>query len=143
MDAVFSVRDRQVAFDYILLTTRQCSKIVSLVQVGSGVNGYHDDRSDLDFVIAMDSNDSMLEVMEYMHKKISEKYELLFFIQQETRHLQCYVLSNLLEIDLGFGAYEHAAAWTPAFKVLYDNSGTVEEKMKQCKRQTKAPYEYI
>ena len=131
MDAVFSVRDRQVAFDYILLTTRQCSKIVSLVQVGSGANGYHDDRSDLDFVIAMDSNDSMLEVMEYMHKKISEKYELLFFIQQETRHLQCYVLSNLLEIDLGFGAYEHAAAWKPAFKVLYDNSGTVEEKMKQ------------
>ena len=131
MDAVFSVRDRQVAFDYILLATRQCSKIVSLVQVGSGANGYHDDRSDLDFVIAMDSNDSMLEVMEYMHKKISEKYELLFFIQQETRHLQCYVLSNLLEIDLGFGAYEHAAAWKPAFKVLYDNSGTVEEKMKQ------------
>ena len=131
MSMIFSVQDRQKTFEDILSITRQCSKIVSLVQVGSGAKGYHDDRSDLDFVIAMDSNDSMLEVMEYMHKKISEKYELLFFIQQETRHLQCYVLSNLLEIDLGFGAYEHAAAWKPAFKVLYDNSGTVEEKMKQ------------
>ena len=128
---IFSVQDRQKTFEDILSITRQCSKIVSLVQVGSGANGYHDDRSDLDFVIAMDSNDSMLEVMEYMHKKISEKYELQFFIQQETHHLQCYILSNLLEIDLGYGAYDHAAAWKPAFKVLYDHSGTVEEKMTQ------------
>ena len=43
MDAVFSVRDRQVAFDYILSTVRQCGKIISLVQVGSGAKGYHDD----------------------------------------------------------------------------------------------------
>ena len=82
MSMIFSVQDRQEAFDFILSSTRQCDKIVSLVQVGSGANGYHDDRSDLDFVIAMDSNDSMLAVMEYMHKKISEKYELQFFIQQ-------------------------------------------------------------
>ena len=56
MSVIFSVPDRQEAFDYILSTTRQCSEIVSLVQVGSGANGYHDDRSDLDFVIALDSN---------------------------------------------------------------------------------------
>lgn len=131
MDAVFSVRDRQVAFDYILSTARQCGKIISLVQVGSGAKGYHDDRSDLDFVIALDSDDSMTEVMEYMHRRISDKYELLFFKQDKSRHLQCYILSNLLEIDLGYGAYDHAAAWKPAFKVLYDHSGTVEEKMTQ------------
>lgn len=78
MDAVFSVRDRQVAFDYILSTARQCGKIISLVQVGSGAKGYHDDRSDLDFVIALDSDDSMTEVMEYVHRRILDKYELLF-----------------------------------------------------------------
>ena len=86
MDAVFSVRDRQVAFDYILSTARQCGKIVSLVQVGSGAKGYHDDQSDLDFVIALDSDDSMTEIMEYMHRRISDKYELLFSKQDKSRH---------------------------------------------------------
>ncbi len=129
MSAVFSVQERQAAFEYILSAAGQCDKIVSLVQVGSGAKGYHDDRSDLDFVIALDSDDSMAEVMAYMHRRISEEYELPYFRQEESRHLQCYLLSNLLEIDLGYGAYEHAAAWKPAFKVLFDHSGTVEEKM--------------
>ena len=80
-------------------------------------------------MIALDSDNSMAEVMDYMHMRISEKYELQFFNQDESRHLQCYLLSNLLEIDLGYGAYDHAAAWKPAFKVLYDHSGTVEDKM--------------
>lgn len=131
MDAVFSVQDRQAAFDYVLSAAGQCSKIVSLVQVGSGANGYHDDRSDLDFVVALDSDDSMAEVMEFMHRQISEKYKLLYFKQDEDRRLQCYLLSNLLELDFGYGAYDRAAARKPAFKVLYDRSGTVEKKMTQ------------
>ena len=131
MDTVFSVQDRQTAFEYILSAARQCEKIISLIQVGSGANGYHDERSDLDFVIALDSDESMPEVMEYMHRKISAKYQLAFFTQDESRHLQNYILSDLLEIDIGYGGYEHAAAWKPAFKVLFDHSGTVEEKMVQ------------
>ena len=129
MPKVFSVQDRQDAYEYVLSAARECDRIIALVQVGSGVTGYRDDRSDLDFVIALDSDGSMPEVMDFMHRKITEKYDVLFFKQDEPRHLQCYVLSNLLEIDIGYGGYENAAAWKPAFKVLYDRSGTVEEKM--------------
>ena len=129
MEKIFSVQDRQNTFEYVLSAARECGRIIALVQVGSGAAGYRDDRSDLDFVIALDSAESMPEVMEYMHRKIAEKYDILFFKQDESRHLQCYVLSNLLEIDIGYGGYENAAAWKPAFKVLYDTSGVVEEKM--------------
>ena len=129
MGKVFNVQDRQSVFEYILTIATECGKIVSLVQVGSGANGYHDEHSDLDFVIALDSGESMHEVMDYMHRMISAKYELAFFTQNESRHLQNYILSNLLEIDIGYGTYEHAAALKPAFKVLFDHSGTVEEKM--------------
>ena len=66
-----------------------------------------------------------------MHRKISARYELAFFTQNESRHLQNYILADLLEIDIGYGTYEHAAALKPAFKVLFDHSGTVEEKMVQ------------
>ena len=131
MGKVFSVQDRQAVFEYIQSVAAECGRIVALVQIGSGVNGYHDEHSDLDFVIALDSGESMPEVMEYMHRKISAKYELAFFTQNESRHLQNYILSDLLEIDIGYGGYEHAAALKPAFKVLFDHSGTVEEKMVQ------------
>lgn len=60
-------------------------------------------------------------------RKGSAKYELAFFTQNESRHLQNYVLSDLLEIDIGYGGHEHAAALKPAFKVLFDHSGTVEK----------------
>ena len=129
MIRIFSEQDREKTLEYILSVTRAYDKIISLVQVGSGAIGYHDARSDLDFVIAMDSNDSMLTVMDYIHQKIAEKYEIIYFKQVETSHLQVYFLSNLLEIDIGYGGYEDAAARKPAFKVLYDRSGVVEEKM--------------
>ena len=129
MRKVFSVQVRQAVFEYIQSVAAERGRIVALVQVGSGANGYHDEHSDLDFVIALDSGESMPEVMEYMHRKISAKYELAFFTQNESRHLQNYILSDLLEIDIGYGGYEHAAALKPAFKVLFDHSGTVEEKM--------------
>ena len=96
MTNIFTVQDRQNIFDFILLIAKECSKIVSLVQVGSGAIGYKDERSDLDFVIALDSNDSMLEVMDFVHQKISEKFDIVYFKQQENRHLQCYFLNNLL-----------------------------------------------
>ena len=129
MEKIFSVQDRQNAFEFVLSAARENDRIIALVQVGSGAAGYRDDRSDLDFVIALDSAESMPEGMEYMHQKISGMFEILFFTQSEPRHLQNYILSNLLEIDIGYGGYENAAAWKPAFKVLYDRSGAVEEKM--------------
>ncbi len=129
MSRIFDAKDRQEVFDYILSGAKACSKIVSLVQVGSGAVGYHDERSDLDFVAALDTVDSMPEVMEYMHRLITAAYEISFFTQDENRHLQVFLLTNLLEIDIGYGGYEHAAASKPAFKVLYDRSGTVEDQM--------------
>ena len=129
MGKIFSVQDRQDTFDFVLSAARRCGRIVALVQIGSGAAGYRDDRSDLDFVVALDSGDSMAEVMDYMHREISAKYDLAYFTQSEARHLQSYVLSSLLEIDIGYGGYKNAAALKPAFKVLYDHSGVVEEKM--------------
>ena len=129
MGSVFSTEDRQNTFEWIVSAARECAKIVALVHVGSGAYGYLDERSDLDFVIALDSAASMTEVMNYMHQRISEIFQPVFFTQNESRRLQVYLLQNMLEIDMGYGSYEHAAALKPAFRVLYDRSGTVEEKM--------------
>ena len=131
MSKIFNVQDRQEVFEFILSITRENPKIVALVQVGSGSYGYHDEKSDLDFVIALDSDLSMLEVMDYMNEKIASQYEIQFSKKQEASHLLVIMLANLLEIDMGFGCYEHAAARKAEFKVLFDNTGVVEEKMVQ------------
>ena len=54
MGKIFSVKDRENAFGYVLSAAKECSKIIALVQVGSGATGYRDERSDLDYVIALD-----------------------------------------------------------------------------------------
>ena len=87
MGKIFSVQDRQDAFEYVLSAAKECGRIIALVQVGSGAVGYRDERSDLDFVIALDSDESMPEVMDFMHRKVAEKYDILFFKQDEPRHL--------------------------------------------------------
>ena len=69
MDQIFSVQDRAAAFDYVLSAARSCRRIISLVQAGSGAQGYHDEWSELDFVAALDSGDAMAEVMAYMHRR--------------------------------------------------------------------------
>ena len=49
MEKIFSVQDRQNAFEFVLSAARENDRIIALVQVGSGAAGYRDDRSDLDF----------------------------------------------------------------------------------------------
>ena len=134
MNSLFSIQDRQGVLDYIVRVGCECNKVVALVQVGSGAIGYHDDWSDLDFVIALDAKESKAEVMDYMHQRIAEIYEMAYFSQQDERNLQCYVLSNLLEIDIGYGAYDRAAALKPDFKVLFDKSGIVNKKMVESRK---------
>lgn len=131
MSKIFDDKDRQEALEYIISAAKECKQIVSLVQVGSGAYGFRDAKSDLDFVIALDSDTSMSQVMDYIKCRISDKYTLAYSTKTEAQHLQVFVLSNLLEIDIGYGGYEHAAARKADFKVLYDQTGVVEEKMIQ------------
>lgn len=70
---IFTVQDRQETFDFILSIAKACEKIVALVQVGSGAVGFTDDHSDLDFVVALDSNGSMKGVMDYFHQMVCKR----------------------------------------------------------------------
>ena len=64
--SLFSIADRKNVMDYIISFTEQNEHIVALVAVGSGSYGFYDELSDLDFVIAIDSDENMEIVMEYV-----------------------------------------------------------------------------
>lgn len=75
MSQILNVQDRQEVFDYILSISQENPTIVSFVQGGSGSYGHHNEKSDLDFVIVLDSGSSMSEVMDYINEKRRRKHE--------------------------------------------------------------------
>ncbi|HOB09910.1 MAG TPA: hypothetical protein PLW17_10485 [Limnochordia bacterium] len=129
--ALFTVTDRKAVMDYIISFTQKHEHIVALVAVGSGAYGYIDELSDLDMVIALDSDEHMEAVMEYAAAQLRARLNFIYFKQIPQRRLQVYLTDNYLEIDIGYGAYTGAAASQKHWKVLFDKSGTVEQAMRE------------
>ncbi|NLM56895.1 MAG: hypothetical protein GX192_05555 [Clostridiales bacterium] len=128
--SLFSVEERKRIMDYIISFTKSYEHIVALVAVGSGSYGFYDELSDLDFVIAIDSNENMEMVMEYVKSQLDKCLNYIYFKQSPQKRLQVYLSDNYLEIDIGYGAYTSAAATKKHWKVLFDKSETVEKAMR-------------
>jgi len=127
--SLFSITNRKNVMDYIISFTKHNEHIVALVAVGSGSYGFYDELSDLDFVIAIDSDENMEMVMEYVRSQLNERLNFIYFRQIPQKRLQVYLADNYLEIDIGYGAYTSAAAIRKYWKVLFDKSGTVDKAM--------------
>lgn len=128
--AVFNATDRKNIMDYIVSFTEQNEHIIALIAVGSGSFGYIDELSDLDMVAAIDSNENMETVMEYVASQLNKRLNFIYFKQMTQRRLQVYLGDNYLEIDIGYGAYTSAAATRKNWKVLFDKTGTIDEMMR-------------
>jgi hypothetical protein len=128
--AVFNTTDRKNIMDYIISFTEQNEHIIALIAVGSGSFGYIDELSDLDMVVAIDSNENMETVMEYVASQLNKRLNFIYFKQMPQRCLQVYLSDNYLEIDIGYGAYTSAAAFKKNWKVLFDKTGTIDGIMR-------------
>ena len=104
--------------------------ITALIVVGSGAMGYTDELSDLDFVVGLDGDASMETVMADMAAFLKERAKPIYFKQAAQRRMQVYLTDHYLEIDIGYGDHAQAMAFRPHWQVLFDRSGTVEEKMR-------------
>ena len=127
--ALFNTLDRKNIMNYILSFAEQNEHIISLIAVGSGSFGYVDELSDIDLVVAIDSNENLNIVRDYIASKLSEQVSFIYFKQPQCIPLQVYLCDNFLEIDIGYGVYTTAAATREHWKVLFDKSGTVNEAM--------------
>lgn len=128
--AVFNASERAAIVDNIIEFTKQNEHIIALIAVGSGSYGYIDELSDIDFVIAIDQDENMDIVMDYVAEQLNKRLHFLYFKQVQERRLQVYLSDQYLEIDIGYGAYTRAAAIQKDWKVLFDKSGTVDEAMR-------------
>lgn len=70
--AIFNTIDRKDILDYIVSFTEQNEHIMALIAVGSGAFGYIDELSDLDMVVAIDNNENMEIVMDYVNSQLDQ-----------------------------------------------------------------------
>lgn len=137
---VFSVSDRQNIMDYIISFAKQSEHIMGLIAVGSGAFGYIDELSDLDMVVALDRDENMEAVMGYVASQLNRRINFIYCEQILQKRLQVFLSDNYLEIDIGYGAYTHAAASRKSWKVLFDKTGTIDEAMRSSwERQEREP----
>ena len=129
--AMFHEIERRDVMDYIVSVAEENEHIVALITVGSGAFGYTDALSDLDMVVAIDKDENMEYVMDYIHAQLNKRLNFIYQKQALERRLQVYVSDHYLEIDIGYGAYTSAAAIRKDWKVLFDKSATVDEMMKK------------
>jgi predicted nucleotidyltransferase len=129
--AMFTADKRAEIMEYIKAFAEKNEHIISLIAVGSGAVGYTDRLSDLDMVIAIDSNENLTLVMDEVAQKLKEKVRFIYFKQVPQIRMQVYMSEDYLEIDIGYGVYTSAAAFKKHWKVLFDKSGTVDNAMRR------------
>jgi len=77
--SLFSITERKNVMDYIISFTQHNEHIIALVAVGSGSYGFYDELSDLDFVIAIDRDENIEMVMDYVQSQLSKCLNLIYF----------------------------------------------------------------
>lgn len=128
--SLFQTKDRALLMKQMEASSKQNEHIIALVMVGSGAFGYRDELSDLDMVVAIDKEENLTEVMEYVGSMLRKYTSIIYEKTNIQRHLQVYLTREFLEIDIGFGPYQYAAAFKKDWKVLFDKSGTVDYAMR-------------
>ena len=78
---VFNTSLRKNIMDHIISFTEQNEHIMALIAVGSGAFGYIDELSDLDMVVAIDSDDNMEIVMDYVAARLDQYLNFIYFKQ--------------------------------------------------------------
>lgn len=132
--------DREDVFNYLVDTFEKIDEVIAVIQVGSGVFGYIDKYSDLDFAIIVD-NSSINNIFKRAYEIIKEKYNIVFFDNIEERKLQLFLLDNYLEIDIMYYTLETICTKIGNYKVIFDKSNNVENRIKssyiECEEKNK------
>ena len=125
---MYSEKEREEIFNYIVNEFKNREEVISVIQVGSGAIGYRDKYSDLDIAVVVDNN-TKDEVFDKTYKCISDKYSIFDFDDLRERRLQVFLLDNYLEIDIGYYTLDSIYARRENFKVIFDKSNKVNDIM--------------
>jgi predicted nucleotidyltransferase len=129
----FTVGERQETVEKLLDGLSHDEQITGVLLVGSAAEGFDDRFSDIDLSVVVADNRSVLEVFREWKERISNWFPVqssFEVISSENSFLAGFLLSNFLELDIGFLSMDGLYAKRVRWKVAFDRSGKLEELMR-------------
>lgn len=123
---------RQHALDRLIGALQADERMVGAVLVGSGAIGFQDDESDIDVVAVVGPAHDTGAVYEQWPRIIAREFPVLHTFQSPfsiRNRLHGFLLDAFLELDLSFIDLAELRATHDRWRVLFDRTGSVQERM--------------
>lgn len=128
---MFTFDERQNVMNELIEFFKSTREIEGVVQIGSSINGFKDEFSDLDFMLVYDGD---FEVSKNAVIDFVENYEPYFFkdyVRGEDVSILIFICDNQLELNISLVPFEKLSARSGKFKVIYDANNRVKDKMNE------------
>ena len=130
---MFTHSERQGILQQLVQSLKDDNRIVGIVLVGSTAVGFADEYSDIDLIAVVDSQQSTERTFrEWVSRLDSDLAPIHRFVASFDEHnfLAGFLLPGCLEIDFGVVNFDALIAKRGRWKVVYDTTGRIEEKLR-------------
>lgn len=127
----YSSEERDRYFQTIINQLKSSSLVEGIIQLGSGVIGYNDKRSDIDLMVANAKEEDAELTKELVFKTLSNHCPIYIKEKQFSKNIYLLIafLENKLEFNISIVPRNLLSVKSPLWKVIVDKSGLVTEKM--------------
>ncbi|WP_449536553.1 aminoglycoside 6-adenylyltransferase [Ferdinandcohnia sp. Marseille-Q9671] len=128
---MYSTAERQTYLRKTIEKIESINLVEGIIQIGSGVDGYNDEYSDIDLMVATTKIEDASATKERIHHSMSEYKPIYIKEKQFSKdiYLLIVLLENKLEFNISIVPREFLSVKSPLWKVIVDKTGVVSEKM--------------
>jgi len=130
---LFTELERQAALDVFLDALRQDRRLAGVILVGSAPEGFDDRYSDIDHMVVLSEDNQLADLFTDWKSRIADLFPILSSFEVNSSinaYLVGFLLTNFLELDIGFLDQENLVAKRSRWKVAFDRSDHIEEIMR-------------
>ena len=131
-DTHYSPATREAILELLLTALQSDKRLVGLLVVGSGAEGFEDDHSDIDLCAVTTSADDVRPAFQEWGEKIRQMLPTFHSLESPRApniYLWVFFLENFLEIDLCFLCLNDLRATRNRWNTILDRSGRIESIM--------------
>ena len=128
---MYSYEERNEYFGKTIEKLKASNLVEGIIQLGSGVEGYKDEYSDIDLMIATSQTEDAETTKNLVHQTFSNFNPLYIKEKQFSKDifLIIAIMENSLEFNVSIVPRELLTVRSPLWKVIVDKTGLVSEKM--------------
>ena len=129
---LYNIQSRQETLEKLREALQADLRIGGALLVGSGAHGFKDEFSDIDLAVVVSEKQDVLTVFKDWDVIIRELLPVLWSfadIRGPEVGLYGFLLEDFLEVDISFQPLSMLTARSPNWKVLFDRTGQIEERL--------------